>query len=98
MKKRIITLFLAMSLSTTLCCGCASVKETEAIEIKKVDQSVGSYYLFKSDDSYEYLNFLENFDYENFEIVDISTNMKASRRYSYDELYLVTYKLISDSE
>ena len=51
----------------------------------------GSYSSFRTRDMEEYLNFLENFDDDRFEIVDISTSYHITSDGS-DEFYMVTYR------
>ena len=55
----------------------------------------GSYHLFKTESEQEYLNFLENFDETQYEIVDISTGMEASV-YT-DDFYMITYRNIDSN-
>ena len=51
----------------------------------------GSYSLFRTRNMEEYLNFLDNFDDDRFEIVDISTSYHITSDGS-DEFYMVTYR------
>lgn len=95
MKKRIIALFFSMLLVIALSSGCSSEssEKSEIIQSNKVQESVGSYYLFRTQDVQEYLNFLENFDETKYEIVDISTSLKVGS-YGSSEFYMITYKVI----
>lgn len=51
----------------------------------------GKYFLFRTADVEEYLNFLEKFDDSEFEIIDISTSYHVHRKGS-DEFYMITYR------
>ena len=96
MKKRFITLLLAIVMVTTLLgvfTGCGYT--TETITSEKTQTVVGSYSLFKTTDVQEYLTFLENFDESKYEIIDISTSMDVGV-YGSDEFYMVTYKKIAE--
>ena len=57
-------------------------------------QNYGEYYLFETTKPEEYLEFLEKFDEEKYEIVDISTSLNVYLDGS-DEFYMVTYKKIT---
>jgi len=92
MKKhyRIILLVLLLILSTLILSSCVHVDET-----LHVDETAESarYYLFRVNDSNKYLQFLENFDSNKYEIVNISI---ACGQYVSDDsqvLYCVTYRL-----
>ena len=63
MKKR-FALLIGIVMLTLILAGCSS--ETEATETH------GKYHLFQTYSADEYLNFLENFDEETYDIVDIS--------------------------
>ena len=98
MKKRIIALFFSILLVVTLFAGCSSTPNAEIVENDIVQETTGSYYLFKTQKAQEYLTFLENFDETKYEIVDISTSLYGTRTYGSDEFYIITYKIISESE
>ena len=51
----------------------------------------GAYSVFRTRNMEEYLNFLDNFDDDRFEIVDISTSYHITSDGS-DEFYMVTYR------
>ncbi len=48
-----------------------------------------SYYLYKTRDKSEYLNFYNSFDFNTYEIIDIST---ALQTYNREESYVITYR------
>lgn len=78
------------------CEGASSSKTTQSIiaEVQKepVTEAVyGNYFLFETTDKQEYLNFLEKFDVQKYEIIDISTSMYRTQLSS--EFYMVTYKV-----
>ena len=96
-KKRFITLFVAIVMVATLLTGCgAEITETvDTITSTKIE--VGSYVLFRTRDVQEYLNFLENLDENNYEIIDISASMEQISNYTGNsEFYMVTYKKIAE--
>ena len=57
-----------------------------------------NYYLFKTKEAEVYLEFLENLDTTNFEIVDITTSMHAisGTHGVSNEFYMITYKKIAE--
>lgn len=63
--------------------------EPETISNSQTQNHPGTYFLYRTEDSQEYLTFLENFDEERFEIIDISTSMQA---YKSGEFYIITYR------
>lgn len=95
MKIRIVLLFSMLVLIVLLCSGC-SVEKSEIIQSKSVVEtrieSAGNYYLFRTLFVEEYFDFLENFDENKYEIVDISTSMNSGG-YGSGEFYIVTYKV-----
>jgi len=93
MKKRIITLLLAIVVVATLLTGCGP--KTETITSEKTATIEGSYSLFKTVDVQEYLKFLESFDETKYEIIDISTSMFTGN-YGSGTFYMVTYKTIAE--
>lgn len=81
-----------------LCSGCSAntSSTTQSIigEVQKTPETeviYGNYFLFETRNKQEYLNFLEEFDEEKYEIVNISTSMYRSELSS--EFYMVTYKI-----
>ena len=92
MKKRFITVLLAIVMVTTLMVVFTGCDSTETITSTKTE--VGSYSIFQTEDVQEYLSFLENFDESKYEIVDISTSINFSG-YG-DTYYMVTYKKIAE--
>ena len=87
MKKRFITLLLAIVMIASFMVVFTACSKTETINSESAQTVVGSYSLFRTTKVQEYLSFLENFDETKYEIVDISTSM--SRGYS-SEFYMVT--------
>ena len=96
MKKRFITLLLAIVMVTTLMVVFTGCAKTETITSEKTETVVGSYSIFRTTEVEKYLNFLENFDETKYEIVDISTSMEGISFYGSDEFYMVTYKKIAE--
>lgn len=94
MKIRIVALFSMLVLIVVLCSGCSSEK-SEIIQSESVVEtyieSTGNYYLFRTQYVQEYFNFLENFDENKYELVDISTSLYTGG-YGSGEFYIVTYK------
>ena len=84
-----------MLVVAVLLSGC-STEKSETIHSETTQKSIGSYFLFRTQDAQEYLSFLENFDETKYEIVDISTSLYGIRMYGSDEFYIVTYKTISE--
>lgn len=56
---------------------------------KKEETTLYKYYLYKTRVEEEYKNFYNNFDFDKYEIVDISTNMIT---YKCEESYMITYR------
>ena len=81
-------------------CGATDDAETNVKPNYKIVHSTstgyeeGSYHLLKTEDEQEYLNFLENFDETQYEIVDISTSMDTGI-YQSGDFYMVTYRNIN---
>ena len=100
MKKRFITLLLAIVMVATLSVvftGCSEEEPEKIVTSEKDVSVVGSYSLFRTTDVQEYLNFLENLDETKYEIVDISTSMEHNAQYAGSmEFYMVTYKKIAE--
>lgn len=80
MKKQIIAalMVLALAFSSTACSRTYTSSVNTSVEAK------GSYSCYQTDSTVEYLNFLETFDYEKYEIFDVS--------HGYSDWY-VTYRL-----
>ena len=95
MKFRIVALFSMLVLIVVLCSGCSGEKseiiQSESVVETRVE-TAGNYYLFKTQYIQEYFKFLENFDENIYEIVDISTSMYTGG-YGSGEFYIVTYKV-----
>ena len=73
-------------------CGCGN-KKTEKMSFPKEIES-GSYLLFQTDDVDEYLNFLNRFDEDKYEIVNIDTFVYETSSNYDNEYYMITYKKI----
>ena len=73
-------------------CGCEN-KKTEKMSFPKEIVS-GSYLLFQTDDVDEYLNFLNRFDEDKYEIVNIDTFVYETSSNYDNEYYMITYKKI----
>lgn len=95
MRKRFITLLLAIVMVITLLVVFASCDNTNTNTITSTKTEVGSYSIYQTKESQKYLNFLEEFDETKYEIVDISTSMNTAG-YGSGEFYMVTYKKIAE--
>ena len=73
-------------------CVCGN-KKTEKMSFPKEIVS-GSYLLFQTDDVDEYLNFLNRFDEDKYEIVNIDTFVYEELSNYDNEYYTITYKKI----
>lgn len=95
MKKRFIVTFVAISTILTLLTGCDEAT-WQTIYSSKTEQLVGSYSLFITNESEEYLEFLENFDDSKYQIVDISNGLSRANiaEFKVHDYYMVTYKAI----
>ncbi|MBO5179259.1 MAG: hypothetical protein J6B87_02810 [Clostridia bacterium] len=95
MKIRIVALISMLVLIVLLCSGCSNEKseiiQSETVVETRIE-SAGNYYLFRTEYVQEYFNFLENFDENQYELVDISTSMFTGG-YGSGEFYIVTYKV-----
>lgn len=92
MKKRIFALVIAVLLVLTLA-ACGSQTAT-TVTSGNTQTEEGGYLLFKTRSDVEYLSFLEEFNYEKYEIVNISTVMKHTLgNAQLGESYMVTYKV-----
>ena len=85
MTKRYKAFLVVLSLLVVMitCSACEVYNETIQVE---QGAEASRYFLYKTDDSRTYLNFLEHFDEDKFEIVDISV---ATNTYPY---YYITYR------
>lgn len=93
MSKRLILFFLTICLFLSLCACSGETSEIVTLEgVKNTAAEKTSLYsasVFTTRNDQEYLQFLTNFDYQNYKIVDISTGMYT---YHYGESYLITYR------
>ena len=67
-------------------------KENKWKKYPKTEEYKG-YYLFETPNSQEYLEFISEFDYTEYEIVNVSGNYSTMG--AEKELYMVTYKKIT---
>lgn len=91
MRKRILALFVTVSIACAALTGCGETTETIDSSQTATTTVSGSYHIFRTTVTKEYLNFLETFDENKYEIIDISASMNTITSYSYDS-YIVTYK------
>lgn len=99
MKKKILVLLIAL-LSVVNINGCgSSTKVTQStVNLSEYSKS-GNYFLYETKERDEYLNFLETFDDEKYELVDISIGYYGiGKSGDYINHYAVTYKLIEKGE
>ena len=77
-------------------CGCGNKKENKKTEKMSFPKEIvsGSYLLFQTDDVDEYLNFLNRFDEDKYEIVNIDTFVYETSSNYDNEYYMITYKKI----
>lgn len=88
MKKRFIAMVVIVMLIATMTTACSSAAYTLHSTIKLGEQEVvGRYHLFTTGSTTEYLQFLENFNETEYEIVDISRS---------DGYWKVTYRNIEE--
>ncbi len=95
MKKKILVLLIAL-LSVVNINGCGpSTKVTQSkVNLPEYTTS-GNYFLYETSERDEYLNFLEIFDDEKYELIDISIGYYGTAiSGEYINHYAVTYKLI----
>ena len=83
MTKKIITLLIVGTLSISFCSGCGR-KISETIKYNDIETKAGNYEIYATIADQEYLKFLNNFDEEKYELIDISC--KEYRWY-------ITYKI-----
>lgn len=99
MTKRLILLFFAICLSLSLCACSGETSEIVTLEgVKSPTTEEGplsSISIFRTRNDQEYLQFLTDFNFQNYEIVDISTGMHT---YHYGESYVVTYTKKTDTD
>lgn len=91
----LVVLLLVMLLIVSLLT--AGSADTTIITSTKDPAVHGHYFLFTTENVQEYLNFLEVFDETKYEIVNISTSMSVTLHGS-NEFYMITYKVLSDTE
>ena len=77
---RIVVLIAILVLSTLLLSGC--VEETLHLDEKT---EAATYFLYETNDSNKYLKFLENFDDNTYELIDISV--------AHGNWFYVTYRI-----
>lgn len=89
--KNILAVAIAIIICILMIWGLSSLPDVpaETISNTKTHEITGNYFLYRTTNSQEYLTFLENFDEEKFEIIDISTSMEA---YKSGEFYIITYR------
>lgn len=85
-----IFLAVIMMVLVLLLVGCGKKSAT----ITSSKEGEGSYSLFQTDDMDEYFEFLENFDEEHYEIVNIDTFVRETKKNYNDDYYMITYKKI----
>lgn len=88
MKKKAFAIVCAIMFAMISVSGC-SFENDEALS----STSTSKYKLFETTKSEAYLGFLENFDYTNNEIINISISTQGT---DYATTYFVTYKDISE--
>lgn len=62
---------------------------TERNDSDVIMSEKGTYAIFRTQDPEEFLDFMEDFDENQYELVDITTSMTTRRT---SEFYVVTYK------
>lgn len=92
MKRFVLAIILVSMVITFSACGSIKNEEISESKTESIQSTNGSkYFVFKSDKEAEYIEFLNNFDENKFEIVHISTFLRPS---SYlDDYYMITYKI-----
>ena len=103
MKQLVCMIVFAAILLGILVAAQVSNSQTTITESQSLNEIYGSseisnsgkskYFLFKTGNVQEYLNFLETFDETHYELVDISTSYQISVKGS-DDFYMVTYKTL----
>ena len=88
-RTRILLFLLILSLAALLLSSCVRVDQT--IHVDETAETA-RYYLFQNNDANQYLQFLENFDEEKYEIVDISVSCGQYISTEDGILYSVTYR------
>lgn len=76
-------LFLAGTIGYTM------AETTERNDSDVIMSEKGTYAIFRTQDPEEFLDFMEDFDENQYELVDITTSMTTRRT---SEFYVVTYK------
>ena len=66
---------------------------SKVVQATKTRKVAGRYFLFKTKNEQEYLNFLETFNESKYKIVDISISVQETA-FTTREYYMVTYKKI----
>lgn len=69
------------------------VTYTKREEDNKTEVVAYKYYLYKTRDQAEYQSFYSSFDFDKYEIVDISTRLDT---YIFGESYVITYREVLD--
>ena len=90
MKKfRYVLLILLLLIIAVVLSGCISLDKV--IHIDETEETA-MYYLYRVNSSMKYLQFLENFDYEKYEIFDISISAVGDAGSENAILYSITYR------
>ena len=84
---RIILLAILLILATMILSSCVHIDET--VHVDETTESA-RYFLYKTNDQTKYLQFLENFDEQNYEMVNIS--ISCGDDLEVEVLYTVTYR------
>lgn len=89
--KTFAPVMLILIISCLLIFGLNSMLETPTgtVSSTKTQEIAGNYFLYRTKDSQDYLSFLENFDEEKYEIIDISNSMQTAED---KEFYIITYR------
>lgn len=99
MKRKILALLIVL-LSVVNINGCGhSTKVTQSTVNLPEYATSGNYFLYETKDRMKYLSFLENMDYDKYEIIDISIGYYGTGfDGDYVNHYAVTYKLIENND
>ena len=94
MKRKIIVL-IPIFIFMFLFVGCTS--DNKKAETKATSTiTIGDYFLFQTDNADEYLIFLQKFDENQYEIVNIDSFIRETEKDYNNDYFMVTYKKINN--
>ena len=93
--KRKITVLIPIFIFMFLFVGCTSDNKKAETKVTSTI-TIGDYFLFQTDNADEYLIFLQKFDENQYEIVNIDSFIRETEKDYNNDYFMVTYKKINN--